>query len=109
MTSGKPHFQRKSFNFVSPISCYRVLQGPAIEDKDDESKTNHKHMLRVIREAFITSYVLNRLLCECHPELIPHKPAQIAVLLKAVSRLMKAAADTHSQWVNLQHAGRAEP
>jgi hypothetical protein len=80
-----------------------------IEDKDDESKTNHKHMLRVIREAFITSYVLNRLLCECHPELIPHKPAQIAVLLKAVSRLMKAAADTHSQWVNLQHAGRAEP
>jgi hypothetical protein len=29
VTSGKPHFQRKSFNFVSPISCYRVLQGPA--------------------------------------------------------------------------------
>jgi hypothetical protein len=71
-----------------------------IEDKDDESRTNRKHMPRVIREAFIASYVLTRLLCEYCPELIPHKPAQIAVLVKALSRLMKAAADTHSQWLN---------
>jgi hypothetical protein len=80
-----------------------------IEDKDDESRTNRKHMPRVIREAFIASYVLTRLLCEYCPELIPHKPAQIAVLLKALSRLMKAAADTHSQWLNLQLAGHVEP
>jgi hypothetical protein len=79
-----------------------------IEHKDDESKTNHKDMPRVIREAFVASYVLNRLLCECCPELLPHKPAQIAVLLKALSRLTKTAANARSQWLNLQLATDVE-
>jgi hypothetical protein len=74
-----------------------------IEDRDDESKTNRKHMPRVIREAYVALIVSARLL-QYHPELIPNKPGQIALLIKARSRLMRAAANAHLQWLNLQLA-----
>jgi hypothetical protein len=74
-----------------------------IEDRDDESKTNRKHMPRVIREAYVALFVSARLL-QYRPELIPNKPGQIALLLKALSRLMRAAANAHLQWLNLQLA-----
>jgi len=90
-----------------PTSKVADLLG-TIEHKDDETKTNHKDMPRVIREAFVASYVLNRLLCECCPELIPHKAAHITVLLKALSRLTKSAANARLQWVNLQLATEVE-
>jgi len=73
-----------------------------IEDRDDESKTNRKHMPRVVREAYVALIVSARLL-QYRPELI-FKPGQIALLIKARSRLMTAAANAHLQWLNLQLA-----
>jgi hypothetical protein len=80
-----------------------ILRG--IETKDQKKMDN---MPRIIHEACLLSIVLSTELSRHYPELILQRPHHAAVLLKALSRLMKASSQAYLHWFDLQNAREVE-
>jgi hypothetical protein len=78
-----------------------------MEDKYETTRVD-KHMPGFIRERYIATFVITKLGLEYCAEMLAHKPAQLAVLLRAISQLTKTTSRAHLQWLNLQLAKDGE-
>jgi hypothetical protein len=63
---------------------------------------------RIFREACLISIVLSKELSLYHPELVVQRPVHSAVLLNALSELMKASSQAYLHWFDLQRASEVE-